>query len=312
MADTSHNLISVIICTHNRADYARRALKSLTRQSLPQSAFEVLLIDNASTDDTSRLASEFAQSLPNLRYSVEPTLGLSHARNRGVSEARGMAVAFLDDDAVAAPTWLAALAWAFNSLDDDVALVSGRVFGIWEAARPEWLSDAISRHLSLLDLGDKPLRLSAPELVGANMAFRAAPLRSIGLFPANLGRKGTNLMSGEEIAVAFALLDRGYGAYYVPEALAYHQVTAARLQRTWLMQRAYWEGVSAAALWKLRRSRSRLGRITHFAASAARWLRTFLRYTAGLVIYRSGHSERLTRRCGVLGRTGYLLGLLHV
>jgi glycosyltransferase involved in cell wall biosynthesis len=105
--------ITATVCTYNRSRYLALALAGLQRQSLPATQFEILIVDNCSTDDTRRVVDEFRQRLPNLRYAYEPRPGLSYARNTAMDEARGRYLAYLDDDAIPEPQWLQALLAAF-------------------------------------------------------------------------------------------------------------------------------------------------------------------------------------------------------
>jgi glycosyltransferase involved in cell wall biosynthesis len=133
--------ISATICTHNRAEYLGKALKSLSVQTLPAEDFEVLVVDNASTDDTAALVESVRPILPSLRYVFEGSLGLSRARNTAIREARGDYIAFLDDDAVAVSEWLEAILTAFDTVKPTPVCVGGRIEPIWEGARPSWLAD---------------------------------------------------------------------------------------------------------------------------------------------------------------------------
>src|SRR5690349_1483083 len=104
--DHAHLLITVAICTYNRARYLPHAIESLVGQSLAASQFEILIVDNASTDPTHEVVKRYLPKLSNLRYLYEPRQGLSHARNTAWQSAEGKYVAYLDDDAQANPHWL--------------------------------------------------------------------------------------------------------------------------------------------------------------------------------------------------------------
>ncbi|MEE8471432.1 MAG: glycosyltransferase family A protein [Dehalococcoidia bacterium] len=95
--------VSAIICTHNRSDYLRQAIQSLADQTLPTEQYEVIVVDNGSTDNTRAVVEGF-DHIANLRYVYEPILGLSQARNTGWQNARGEYIAFMDDDAIGYPT----------------------------------------------------------------------------------------------------------------------------------------------------------------------------------------------------------------
>lgn len=106
-------LITVIICTHNREQFLGSCLKSLYQQTLPQEEYEVLVVDNASTDRTKAVCEEY---LPheNFCYIFEAIPGLSQARNTGWQHGQGRYIAFIDDDATAVPDWLEKILVSFQ------------------------------------------------------------------------------------------------------------------------------------------------------------------------------------------------------
>lgn len=149
----SHDLmmkrdLSVIICTFNRAHYLRKAIHSLLKQTLPPETFEILVVDNGSTDETCQMMTEEFDSVTNLRYLYEPTPGLSHARNTGWKHAQGDYVAYLDDDAIAVSDWCHNILNVFKSYEIRPGCVGGRVAPIWESSCPHWVSVTMQHYLS--------------------------------------------------------------------------------------------------------------------------------------------------------------------
>ena len=149
--------ISAIICTHNRARYLRKALQSLAVQTVDSASYEILVIDNASTDETKRVVREEYAAVSNLGYLHEPVLGLARARNTGWTHAKGKYVAYLDDDAIACSNWLEGILEVFGSVTPTPGCVGGKIELIWEAPRPSWLSDEMVPFLSRLDLSESPI-----------------------------------------------------------------------------------------------------------------------------------------------------------
>jgi glycosyltransferase involved in cell wall biosynthesis len=239
--------ISIVICTLNRRDYLRQALESLAEEHAAGVVHEVLVVDNGSDDGTLTLAETFRHRLSTLRVIEEPMLGLSHARNRGVAEARGELVAFLDDDAVAQPGWLEAVLDAFRTHPQAVAL-GGRVDLLWPGRRrPRWLPPGADAVYAGTDFGTNARRLAFPEMpVGANMAFRKAQLARLGGFDPRLGRRGTRLVSGEEQALFAQMAEEGLDVWYEPHARVEHHVIPNRVNRRWFVRRAYYQGWSMA------------------------------------------------------------------
>jgi len=249
-------IISAVICTYKRADYLRQALRSLCDQTMPHENYEVLVIDNAGEADTERVVDEFRNTAVQLRYVIENRVGLSHARNKGLAEAHGKYIAYLDDDARAESDWLKALVETFEKTN--AAAIGGRVWLDWEGERPSWVPDNQLSLFTFVDHGDESRALQNNEyLVGANLAFDRNVLISIGGFATNLGRQGAVLLSGEEAKALRQLRERGLTVYYEPAALAWHSVHPSRKRPMWLLRRMFWDGASQPLLDQLHDTGSR-------------------------------------------------------
>ncbi|MGB3309863.1 MAG: glycosyltransferase [Nodosilinea sp.] len=237
-------LISAIICTHNRARYLGAAIASLLGQTY--AAYEVIVVDNASTDDTKAVVEAYLPH-PQLTYVYESTLGLSAARNRGAAIAQGSILAYLDDDAEATPHWLAALAEAFAG-HAQAAIAGGAVSLIWppNMAPPRWLSPTLSESLGAYDLGAtiQPITEAGQTPRGLNYAVKKSFLESVGGFDPQLGRVGKNLLSNEELHLTQQALMAGYEVLFVPQAQVAHNVAPERLCRRWFLRRSWWQGIS--------------------------------------------------------------------
>ncbi|MCI0407251.1 MAG: glycosyltransferase [Acidobacteria bacterium] len=239
--------MSVLICTHNRASQLDGALRSLESQSLFKDSFEVLVVDNASTDATREVFGDCAgRGKLNLRYVKEMDLGLDAARNRGIREARGEIVAFLDDDARARADWAEAILTGFAQ--HKAPILGGRVDLIWEAERPGWFSDALLKYLIHCDYGDRVLEVTAaPWLYGTNVAFRKELFQEIGLFRLDLDRKGESLMGGGDTEFFHRARARGKTLLYLPSMVVGHLVPAKRLTREFFRERLFYSGFTRAA-----------------------------------------------------------------
>lgn len=236
--------IAAIICTHNRDNYLGAAIDSLLAQDCQD--FEVLVIDNASTDRTREVV-ESRLSNPLLKYIYEPTLGLSAARNRGAKETTAPILAYLDDDAIASPQWLKVILTAYQT-NPQLAVAGGKVTLIWPEgiAHPKWISIELSSSLGAYDLGDSIVCIDRPSLTprGLNYSLRRSFLEKIGGFDPNLGRVGKNLLSNEELYVTELALKGGWQVAYLPDALAAHNVAPERIKTKWFLQRSWWQGIS--------------------------------------------------------------------
>lgn len=240
-----HPRISAVICTHNRADLLAEALESVCCQSLPKDDYEVIVVDNASTDDTEAVTRRFCDGRAHVTYVMEPTLGHSVARNRGLREARGRYVAYLDDDAVAQLEWLEQLLAAFAEVVPEPGCVGGKTLPNWQAPRPFWLHDILMLSLSVIDWSEEGFFVEPPKfLVGANIAYDRELALELGGFDENLGRVGEALRSGDECELNLRIRAAGRSVYYTPQAVVSHLVSCTRLTKAWHMDRAKWQGVT--------------------------------------------------------------------
>ncbi|MBF2075867.1 MAG: glycosyltransferase family 2 protein [Synechococcales cyanobacterium C42_A2020_086] len=236
--------ISAIICTHNRDAYLGTAIDSVLTQAFP-GEFELIVVDNASTDSTREIV-EARQPHPRLHYLYEPVTGLSVARNSGAKLARAPILAYLDDDAVASPGWLAALYEAYQH-NDRLAIAGGKVTLLWgDQPPPRWLSAGLAGNLGAYDLGDAMVWIDRPSLTprGLNYSIRRSFLEQVGGFDLNLGRIGKTLLSNEELRMTELALEQGWQVAYLPEALVAHHVAAERLHPAWFLNRGWWQGIS--------------------------------------------------------------------
>jgi glycosyltransferase involved in cell wall biosynthesis len=236
--------VSAIICTHNREQYLGAAIDSLLAQNFTN--FEVIVVDNASTDRTADMvAAKLADT--RLHYVYEPVPGLSVARNTGAKAAQGAILAYLDDDAVASPTWLSSIYAAYQT-NDKLAIAGGKVTLLWVAGMtaPKWLSEGLAGNLGAYDLGDCLVYVEQPQLTprGLNYSIRKVFLDQIGGFDPNLGRVGKNLLSNEELHMTDLALQKGWQVAYLPDALVAHHVAPERVQRQWFLNRGWWQGIS--------------------------------------------------------------------
>ncbi|MEO6092400.1 MAG: glycosyltransferase [Novosphingobium sp.] len=301
--------ISIVLCTHNRVGYLRSALESIFDQGETRHAYELILIDNCSSDGTAELGKAMAR-VGLLRYLPEPELGLCHARNTGWRNARGRYVAYFDDDALAEPGWIDAIADAFASTPT-AGVVGGRVDPIWEAERPGWLSDSVALSLTIVDWSSEPK--SIPDvrvewLVGANMAVPRQILEEIGGFDPRLDRIGTHMLSGGDVFLQKAIVERGYGCLYYPAMAIRHLAARTRLNKPWFHARYYWQGISDAVM-ILITERPSPGRRFVMAAKS---LGELLRHPGELwnLLGSSNDPAAFERRCFTLIHVGYIAGLL--
>lgn len=236
--------ITAAICTYRGNELLQRALASLSNQSLDVESFCVVVVDNAPKH--MRPTDHVSGSL-NIHWLRAPEAGLSNARNVAISACSTPLIAFLDDDALAAEDWLAALVTAFEELGEPVVAAGGRVDPLWLAPRPPWLADELLGHLSLVDWGDERRLLNPREwIAGTNMAFRVASLNQVGGFSGKFGRCGGEevLLSNDENDVIARLRRCGGDIAYVPGAVVQHLIPQQRLTQSWMRRRVVWQAIS--------------------------------------------------------------------
>jgi glycosyltransferase involved in cell wall biosynthesis len=234
---------SVIVCTYNRAGNLPRCLEALSMQEgVGNRQWEVLVVDNNSSDHTPRVVAELAGTLPiTTRYAREPEQGLNYARNTGIRESKGKYFAYVDDDIQVSPVWLASLLEAFEANDADA--VGGRIHLDPAVVLPKWIrpDTDMMGFLGYQDFGPEPLRLDGRRRYpfGGNMAFHRRVVERIGYFNAKLGRKGagrkrSELFKGAETDYFHRLADTGeVRIFYAPNAIVYHHVMPFQLEKNY-------------------------------------------------------------------------------
>jgi len=222
-APTDGPLITVAVCTRDRAASLAHTLDSLLRQTYR--ARDILVVDNASRDDaTERMV---CARYPAVRYVREPQPGLDWARNRAITEARGSLIAYIDDDAIADPGWLQALVAGFAA--PDVACVTGLVAPLRLETPAQELFErfGFSKNFDQLTfrLATPPANAGFPYKgylgTGCNSAFRCSVFEHIGLFDVCLD-VGTPVPGGGDLDMFARVIRAGYGLSYEPGAIVFH------------------------------------------------------------------------------------------
>lgn len=239
--------LSAIICTHHRYPVLAHAIASLLAQGLDAGGFEIIVVDNSPDQAQAARFGAAYQNIANLRYLCEPVVGLAHARNVGIAQAAARIVAFIDDDAIAAPGWAQAILDGFAQNGARLGALGGPVRPRWPGPRPRWLGDDLLFYLGLVDWGNTRHEITPGRgLVGCNMALDKQLVLDLGGFSNNLGRKGDDsiLLSGEEAALLARIEASGRSICYTPDAAVEHVIDPERLTQRWFRRRAAWEAVS--------------------------------------------------------------------
>ena len=223
--------ITVVMSTYNRCESLPGAIESVLNQDGSGINYEIIIVDNNSTDTTRQVIDSFiSQGHNNLRYIFEPRQGLSHARNTGIANAQGELIVFVDDDVRARSDWLRNIKRAFDDYPD-VECVGGKILPKWKTDPPEWLNADHWGPLALQDYGEMPVLVNEERplcLAGANFSFRRGVFRDA-LFSPDFRR-------AQDMEFLVRFWRAGGRAIYVPDVVVIADVQDERLTKTYHRQ----------------------------------------------------------------------------
>jgi glucosyl-dolichyl phosphate glucuronosyltransferase len=237
MSRAQHTVrVSIAICTYNRSQLLFETLESLCALTFPVEEWEVLVVDNNSSDNTAEVTRSFTDKLPRLRYIHEPQQGLAYARNTAITQSDSPIIVFADDDVLVEPDWLTQLVAPYE-ISDAIACVAGSVYPVFPEGLPQWMERDWARPLVLTDeVGPMP---DSADPMGANLSFRRSVFETIGDFRVDLGRKGNSLLCGEDAEIVRRLRKAGFEAWFVPAAKLFHQFPRSRMNLKYAMRHGY-------------------------------------------------------------------------
>jgi glycosyltransferase involved in cell wall biosynthesis len=222
--------VTVLICTFNRASELHEALGyALAQDTGGRFSYEVLVVDNNSTDNTRQVVEQFiAAGHSHLRYLFEGRQGKSHALTTGVAAANGSIFAVSDDDVHVPADWLRTIVDTFRARPD-VTFLGGKVLPLWETPPPPWLT---SRHWSAIALSDYGPREfvvdSSKRICLLAGCFRTEVVRALGSYRVGLSVSKGQIGGIEDVDLFERLYDAGYKGLYVPQLAIGHKMPAAR------------------------------------------------------------------------------------
>jgi len=223
--------LTIIICTYNRDKYIYNALKSIAKNNFSFSEYEIVLINNNSTDNTENECKRFQNDYLQVtfRYFIESNQGLSYARNRGIIEAKGDILIYVDDDAFVNKEYLRAYYELFTQ-KSEVYAAGGPIIPHYETEPPKWFS-YFTRELitGYLYQGNKIGKFKRKFPGGGNAAYRKEVFEKTGLFNVELGRKGNNLVGAEEKDIFDKMTALNMEILYIPNAILYHIIPEKKL-----------------------------------------------------------------------------------
>lgn len=229
--------ISVVICSYNRALYIKDAMNSLYHQTLDKAAYEVIVVDNNSKDNTSEICHEFiaGHGDAHFLYLTETSQGASFARNTGAARAQSPLLCFMDDDAVADPDYLEKII-AFFDAHPDAGGLGGRIIPRYIPSEPKWMSHYVSSLVGHFHYSEQVSVFAANKYpLESNMIIRKADFDAINGFNTALpGVVGTLRIGGEGKDFFFRLKELGRTIYYDPAIRVQHVVETAKLTREYM------------------------------------------------------------------------------
>lgn len=229
--------ISVVICTYNRSEFLPDAFDSLANQTILKESYEIIIVNNASTDGTASVCSNYISSHPDvpILYLEEKRQGASFARNTGAAIARAPLLCFMDDDAIADPNYLEKILQFFTEVPEAGGL-GGRIIPRYIPAEPKWMSHYVSSLVGHFHYSDNRKAFSGGKYpLESNMIIRTADFRKIGGFSEALpGVAGTVRIGGEGKDLFYRLMQLGRVIYYDPDIRVEHVVETKKLTPAYL------------------------------------------------------------------------------
>lgn len=240
-------LVSHIICTYNRATYLSKALEALAHQNYTDfNDFEVVIINNNSTDNTRQVVDSFEMQYPHIQviYANEEKQGLSNARNKAIEVSNAEWLAFLDDDAYVDADYTKNII-RFIQTNTNIKAIGGPILLDFESLKPNWYT----HYLGSLFGYFKPYKKSRlftknfyPR--GSNMIFHRSLFQKYGVFNPNLGRIGRNMIGSEEKDMFQRIYKNHEKVYYLHTAITYHLVPDFRTELDFIKKQSIGVGHS--------------------------------------------------------------------
>lgn len=227
--------LSIIICTYNRSRLLKKCLDSLLPQILE--GIEIIIIDNLSSDDTNQVVSEYTSKYINIRYFFEPITGLSHARNRGIKEAKADWILYLDDDVIVFDDFIERALYLTTL--DQFDCIGGNYIGYVEKNRPFWLPKKFESYIGGIN---QLSECSFITPIGCNVLYRKQSIIDVGHFDPTYGMKGKVTGYGDETELQYRLEKNGFKIGFDPLLKVYHVIREDKLLLKWHLHSSFAHG----------------------------------------------------------------------
>ncbi len=226
--------ISVVVATYNRSHLLDKAIQALLNQKTSGLEYEIIVVDNNSTDQTEETINSYVKHDSRVRYIFEKRQGVAYGRNAGISAAQADLIAFCDDDVCVTEDWVQKIFEAFVRYPD-AEFVGGRVLPVWTQSPPSWVTGKMPP-LAFQDHGDAPVIVSRDEprcLISACLAVRKRAIEKAGAFPLETQRVKESIGSTEDADWEAKVWHYGGHGMYVPEIVCFSEVPLSRLAKSY-------------------------------------------------------------------------------
>ena len=241
--------ISAVICTYNRAELLDKCIKSLTEQSLDKSKYEIIIVNNNSTDNTQEVINKWAVSNKQIVTVLEKQQGKSFALNAGIKKANGKYVAFTDDDIYVEPDWLERLLYAFTHIKPEPVSVGGKIIPYFDSTPPQWFIDG---GYEFREKGDVGKFLELPQarngFSGGNVAYAKWALIKINGYSTSFGPKENKFIMGEDTEISNRIHQQNPNFWYDPDIVVNHFTPDSHFRYSFWIKRSYLTGIANAKL----------------------------------------------------------------
>ncbi len=250
--------ITIAICTYNRGEYLHDTLSDLSNQTAPKECFEIVVVNNNSSDGTEFVCETFQKTHEDINFVWvnEPEQGLSFARNRAAREAKAPMLVYIDDD-VKLPENFVETALNYVVKRSSVQCAGGRIWVQFEEENTDWIPDELMPMFGLHNLGDEDKRYPAGNFPrGGNMMISKNILEAFGYFDTTLGRTGKQLLGSEEKAFFERVRRNGVELHYWSDLELTHRIGSSRLENDYLEKQSV--GIGQSERLRLNHSRSEI------------------------------------------------------
>lgn len=255
--------VSIILCTYNRCESLKTVLESISKLQVDRETnWELLVVDNNSTDYTKQLCEEFIGKYPEtFRYLFEERQGKTFALNTGIRASRGDIIAFTDDDVTIDERWLSSIKRAFIA-NPGCKAFGGRVIPVWPEAMPPWIAkegafrntDGVIVEHDLGDIEKSYYQAGTYPPIGANMFFSSDIFEKYGGFNEKLNLGVKNIPMLEDTEFCGRLLKGKEKIIYIPDSIVYHPVCQDRLTKSYFRKHTFKSGRALYIINEVQRS----------------------------------------------------------